>query len=314
MRFKTNRVGNELSSTFMLIALEHLQRVGLIGADIGPSLSPALHEREARELGLNYTYERIDIAKLGVPPERIGELLRMARGLGLRGVNVTHPCKQSVIEHLDDVSDDAAELGAVNTVVFAPAGAVGYNTDWPGFERSFSRGLPDAPLNHVVVLGAGGAGSAVAHAALSLGVQRLVVHDREIGKAQHLVTSLSRRYGPDRVGVCERLSLECRRADGLIHATPTGMAEHPGMPLDPGLIREDLWVADVVYRPLKTELLRHARRLGCRTLDGGGMAVIQAALSFELFTGRTPDLERMLRHFATMSDREPDGAHADGRS
>jgi shikimate dehydrogenase len=313
MRLKMNREGNELSSTFMLIASAHHQRVGLIGADIGPSLSPALHEREARELGLSLTYERIDITKLGMPPERIGELLRMARCLGLRGVNVTHPCKQSVLEHLDDVSDAAAELGAVNTVVFTSTGAVGYNTDWPGFERSFSRGLPDVPLNHVVLLGAGGAGSAAAHAALSLGVQRLVIRDRQTDQAQHLVTALARRYGADRVGVCERLSVECRRADGLIHATPTGMAEHPGMPLDPGLIREDLWVAEVVYRPLETELLRHARRLGCRTLDGGGMAVIQAALSFELFTRRTPDLDRMLRHFATISDGEPDVVTARGR-
>jgi shikimate dehydrogenase len=293
---------------------KHHHRVGLIGADIGPSLSPTLHEHEARELGLGYSYERIDISKLGVPEERIGELLRMARGLGFRGVNVTHPCKQSVLEHLDDLSDDAAALGAVNTVVFTPAGAVGYNTDWPGFERSFIRGLPDVRLNHVVLLGAGGAGSAVAHAALSLGVQRLVIRDQQADQAHRLVASLGRRYGAERVGVCGRLVDECRRADGLIHATPTGMAEHPGMPLDSGLIHEDLWVAEVVYRPLETELLRHARRLGCRTLDGGGMAVTQAALSFELFTGQAPDLERMLGHFARIADREPGVATtAEGR-
>lgn len=184
------------------------------------------------------------------------------------------------------------------------AGAVGYNTDWPGFERSFRRGLPDVALNHVVLLGAGGAGSAAAHAALSLGVRRLVIGDRQADQAQRLVTSLARHYGVERVGICDRLAVECRRADGLIHATPTGMAEHPGMPVDPDFIRENLWVAEVVYRPLETELLRHARRLGCRTLDGGGMAVIQAALSFELFTGRAPDLERMLRHFALIADDE----------
>jgi quinate/shikimate dehydrogenase (NAD+) len=296
----------------MRIVSEHPHRVGLIGADIGPSLSPTLHEHEARELGLDYTYERIDITKLGMPGGSIGELLRTARRRGFRGVNVTHPCKQSVLEHLDDLSDDAAELGAVNTVVFTPAGAVGYNTDWPGFERNFTRGLPDVPLDHVVLLGAGGAGSAAAHAALSLGVERLVIRDRHTDQAQRLVTALGRRYGAERVEVCDRLDVECRRADGLINATPTGMAEHPGMPLDPGLIHEDLWVAEVVYRPLETDLLRHARRLGCRTVDGGGMAVIQAALSFELFTGRTPDLERMLGHFATIVDGEADIATAEG--
>lgn len=288
----------------MVAVPEHPYRVGLIGADIGPSLSPALHEHEARELGLDYSYERIDISKLGVPEERIGELLRTARGQGFRGVNITHPCKQSVLEHLDDLSDDAAALGAANTVVFTQAGAVGYNTDWPGFERSFARGLPDVPLNRVVLLGAGGAGSAVAHAALSLGVERLVIRDRQTDQAHRLVTSLVQRYGAERVGVCDRLAVECRRADGLIHATPTGMAEHPGMPLDSGLMHEHLWLAEVVYRPLETELLRHARRLGCRTLDGGGMAVTQAALSFELFTGQLPNLERMLGHFARIADRE----------
>lgn len=297
----------------MSVVSEQHHRVGLIGADIGPSLSPMLHEHEAGELGLDYTYERIDITKLGVPEARIGELLGMARDLGFRGVNVTHPCKQSVLEHLEHLSDDAAALGAVNTVVFTPAGAAGYNTDWPGFERSFIRGLPDVPLNHVVLLGAGGAGSAVGHAALSLGVQRLVIRDQQTDQAHRLVTSLGRRYGAERVGVCDRLAVECRRADGLIHATPTGMAEHPGMPLDPGLIREDLWLAEVVYRPLETELLRHARRLGCRTLDGGGMAVTQAALSLELFTGQAPDLERMLCHFALIADHEAGSATTEGR-
>jgi shikimate dehydrogenase len=297
----------------MRVAPHHHHRVGLIGADIGPSLSPALHEHEARELGLDYTYERIDITELGVPEERIGELLQMARGLGFRGVNVTHPCKQSVLKHLDDVSHDAAELGAVNTVVFTPAGAVGYNTDWPGFERSFSRGLPDVPLSHVVLLGAGGAGSAAAHAALSLGVTRLVIRDPQTDQTERLLTALGQRYGADRVGVCDRLAVECRRADGVIHATPTGMAEHPGMPLDPDLIHKEMWLAEVVYRPLETELLRHARRLGCRTLDGGGMAVTQAALSFELFTGRAPDLHRMHDHFAHIADHEDQVTTAEGR-
>lgn len=291
----------------------HSYRVGLIGADIGPSLSPALHEQEARELGLDYGYERIDITRLGLASERIGELLGTARALGFRGVNITHPCKQSVLEHLDDLSDGARELGAVNTVVFGPAGAVGHNTDSPGFERSFRRGLPDVALDHVVLLGAGGAGSAAAHAAMSLGVGRLVIGDRVTDQAQRLASALARRYGTDRVGVCDRLAVECRRADGLIHATPTGMAEHPGMPLDPDLIREDLWVAEVVYRPLQTELLRHARRLGCRTLDGGGMAVIQAALSFQLFTGRAPDLERMLRHFVLIAEDEAGVTTGGGR-
>ena len=95
-----------------------------------------------------------------------------------------------------------------------------------------------------------------------------------------------------------------RDADGLVHATPTGMDGHPGIAARPGAAaRRDLWVADVVYRPLETELLRDARERGCRTLDGGGMVVLQAAGSFELFTGLRPDRERMLRHFAELTPR-----------
>jgi len=279
--------------------------VGLIGADIGPSFSPSLHEREAAELGLRYAYKRIDINELGIAPEGVGELLRMAQRRGFRGVNVTHPCKQTAVEHLAELSADAAALGAVNTVVFEDGKAVGHNTDWPGFQQSFIRGLPDVATTRVVLLGAGGAGTAVAHAALSLGVERLAVVDTDFDRAGALARSLRRRYGDDRATVPARLSAELRRADGLINATPTGMAAHPGSPLPLEHLHDRLWVADVVYRPLETELLRHARHLGCRTLDGGGMAVFQAALSFELFTGCEPNTERMLRHFALLAEDAP---------
>ena len=145
--------------------------VGLIGAEIGPSLSPALHEREADELGLRYVYRRIDIAELGLAPEDVGELVAAARQLGFGGLNITHPCKQLVVEHLDELSPDAEALGAVNTVVFSDGSAIGHNTDWPGFQANFTRGLPDVDTDRVVLVGAGGAGAAVAHATLSLGAR-----------------------------------------------------------------------------------------------------------------------------------------------
>ena len=228
----------------------------------------------------------------------------MAQRLGFSGVNITHPCKQEVVGELTRLSTDAAALGAVNTVVFDHRGAVGHNTDCQGFQESFVRGLPDVATRHVVLLGAGGAGSAVAHGLLSLGAERLVVYDTEPDRAEGLAESLRGRYGPDRAAVTQRDDLgdKLSRADGLINATPAGMRAHPAPPLAPDLLHDGLWVAEVVYRPLETELLAHARRLGCRTLDGGGMAVFQAALSFELFTGRRPDRERMLRHFATLAE------------
>ena len=269
--------------------------VGLIGAGIAASLSPALHEREAGRLRLDYAYRLIDIDERGLGPGDVGELVEQAHRGGFSGLNVTHPCKQAVVPLLDALSEDAAALRAVNTVVFDDGRAIGHNTDTTGFAESFARGLPGAPVRSVVLLGAGGAGTAIAHAALRLGVQRLTIVDVEPERAR----ACARQLASDRItaGTLDSLA----GADGLIHATPTGMEGHdPGLPLDEERLHPGLWVADIVYRPLETELLQRARELGCRTLDGGGMAVFQAADSFELFTGVQPDRERMLRHFSEL--------------
>ncbi|MFJ8463835.1 shikimate dehydrogenase [Streptomyces swartbergensis] len=277
--------------------------VGLIGSGIGPSLSPALHEREGDRQGLRLLYRLIDIDPLGVEPEAVGDLVRAARDLGFDGLNITHPCKQLVIEHLDALAPQAEALGAVNTVVFEDGRAVGHNTDVTGFAASFARGLPDAPLERVVQLGAGGAGAAVAHAMLTLGAERVTVVDALPERAATLADSLNRAFGQGRAAAAspDRQARLLAHADGIVHATPTGMAAHPGLPLPAELLHPGLWVAEVVYRPLETELLRTARGLGCATLDGGGMAAFQAADAFRLFTGRAPDAARMLADLAELA-------------
>ncbi|MFF5183475.1 shikimate dehydrogenase [Streptomyces sp. NPDC000345] len=277
--------------------------VGLIGSGIGPSLSPALHEREADRQGLRYVYRLLDIDVLGVGPEAVGDLVRAARDLGFDGLNITHPCKQLVIGHLDALSPQAEALGAVNTVVFEGGRAVGHNTDVTGFAASFARGLPDVPLERVVQLGAGGAGAAVAHATLTLGAGRVTVVDALPARAAALAGSLNHHFGDGRAdhAGADRLPELLAAADGVVHATPTGMAAHPGLPFPAELLRPALWVAEVVYRPLETELLRTARALGCATLDGGGMAVFQAVDAFRLFTGREPDSTRMLADIAELA-------------
>jgi shikimate dehydrogenase len=278
--------------------------IGLIGAGIGPSFSPALHEREADAHGVRYVYRLLDIGELGLGADAVGELVRTARRLGYDGLNITHPCKQTVIPFLDELSADAAMLGAVNTVVFEGRRAVGHNTDWTGFAESFARGLPDAPTRQVVQLGAGGAGAAVAHALLTLGADQVVLVDAAESRAAALAADLAGRFGPARIRTAAQAELGglLATADGLVHATPTGMAQHPGLPLPAELLRPELWVADIVYRPLETELLRRAGALGCRTMHGGGMVVFQAAHAFRLFTGREPDAERMLTHLTDLID------------
>lgn len=281
-------------------SINKLLRVGLIGAGIQASRSPRLHEAEAHAAGLSCSYQLIDLERLGVGVEALPRLLATAETEGFAGLNITHPCKQAVIPWLDDLSENAAAIGAVNSVVFTNGKRIGHNTDWWGFAESFKRGLPDVALDRIVLLGAGGAGAAIAHAALTLGVKRLDIYDSDHARAQALVQQVTKRFGTSRAVSLTELTMAMAKADGLIHATPMGMAGYPGLPLPIELLRAEQWVAEIVYFPLETELLRQARTRGCRTLDGGGMAVFQAVKAFRLFTGLRPDHERMLRHFAQM--------------
>jgi shikimate dehydrogenase len=288
--------------------------VGLIGSGIGTSLSPALHEHEADELGLRLLYRTLDLTTLGRNAEAVGEIVAAARLAGYDGLNITHPCKQVVLDHLDDLSPEAAALQAVNTVVLREGKAIGHNTDHSGFARNLALGLPGAPLDRVVLLGAGGAGAAAAHALLAMGAGTVHVIDTAQDRGHALTGALRDRFGDRAVsGDGDGLPGVLAKADGLVNATPTGMAGYPGLPLPEQLIMPHLWVADVVYRPLHTELVLAARARGCRVLDGGGMVVFQAAEAFRLFTGQEPDTARMLRHFDTLITRsEGDSAGTGG--
>ncbi|RPH60383.1 MAG: shikimate dehydrogenase, partial [Burkholderiales bacterium] len=248
--------------------------IGLIGAGIQRSLSPALHEEEGRHHGLRVHYQLIDLDAAGVGAEVLPELMRAARVMGFAGLNITYPCKQSVMPLLDELSEEARAIGAVNTVVREGARLVGCNTDGSGWSWGFRRALPGADLSRVVLLGAGGAGSACADAVLRLGARHLVIVDQEPARASALSERLSRHF-PGRVSAAGDAAAGLRGATGLIQATPVGMAAHPGMPLPEGLLRSELWVSEIVYVPLETPLLKAARRIGCRTADGGHMNVGQ---------------------------------------
>jgi len=274
--------------------------LGLIGAGIQQSLTPAMQEQEAAAQGLRAHYQLIDLDRAGVGVEALPTLIQAARIMGYAGLNITYPCKQAVIPLLDDLSDEARAMGAVNTVVFQGGRAIGHNTDGSGWAWGFTRALPDADLSRVVLLGTGGAGSAIAHAALRLGVGALILVDTDAARAQALADSLNALYGAHRVSAGTDAAAVLPGATGLIHATPTGMAKLPGLPLDAQLLRPDLWVAEIVYFPLETALLKAARALGCPVSDGGGMAVGQAVGAFELFTGRPADPARVRKHFLGM--------------
>jgi shikimate dehydrogenase len=270
--------------------------LGLIGAGIQQSRTPALHEREADAHGIRCLYQLLDLHTMPGGEGILASLIDSAERVGFAGLNITHPCKQNVIAHLTALSDDARELGAVNTVVFRDGARVGHNTDWWAFRKSLEEGLPGARLDHLVQLGAGGAGAATAYAALSLGAGHLRIIDAVHERAVALCERLEKKFR-GRVTAVRRVEDAIADADGLIHATPTGMAAHPGLPLPASLLRPELWVAEVVYVPVDTPLLVAARKCGCRTIDGTGMALWQAVEAFRLFTGIDADPDRMRRFF-----------------
>ncbi|MCY1514153.1 Quinate/shikimate dehydrogenase (NAD(+)) [compost metagenome] len=274
---------------------------GLIGAGIQASHTPALHEHEGDAQDIRYLYRLIDLDQLKLDLTALPELLSGAERMGFTGLNITFPCKQAVIPLLDDLSAEARGIGAVNTVVFQDGRRIGHNTDCLGFAEGFRRGLPNVSRRRVVQLGAGGAGAAVAHALLREGVEQLTVFEVDASRAQGLVDNLNAHFGNGRAVVGVDLAAEVGKADGLVNTTPVGMAKLPGTPLPVELLHAALWVAEIIYFPLETELLRHARALGCRTLDGGTMAVFQAVKAFELFSGVPADAVRMQAHFHSLN-------------
>lgn len=282
---------------------------GLLGQGVGPSLTPELHEREAVRQGLRYVYKTVDLRDDRLGHERLRELLGAAVELGFDGLNVTHPVKRAVVPLVDEVSPAVAAIGALNTVVVRDGRTVGHNSDVTGFAAAFRDGLPDVDLGEVLLLGAGGAGTAVAHALGGLGVQRLLVADPDPKHLEALLRSLEDARTEMRVDAVRGPDLPqaLARVAGMVNTSPVGMADHPGAPLDTDLLHPRLWVADIVYRPLDTPLLRRAHDRGCRTLSGAGMAVHQAADAFELITGRPADRSAMFRDFDELVAGEPGG-------
>ena len=283
--------------------------VGLLGSGIAASRTPHMHMTVGAELGLSYDYRLLDVDKAGSPPD-LGALLDRLQAAGFAGINVTYPYKQAILPLLDTVSDDARLANAVNTVVFRDGRRVGENTDTGGFRDSFRSGLPDAPRRRVLLVGAGGAGGAVARALCDEGVERLLVHDVDASRAADLVA----RLGADRAEVVTDLAAAVAAADGIVNATPIGMDKLPGLPLPAEMIAPRHWVADIVYFPLETALLAAARARGCRVLPGSGMAVHQAVRAFELFTGLKPDPARMWAAFESAgASRTPNRHEEDPR-
>jgi len=275
---------------------KHSVLVGLVGTNLQFSMAPQIHMTEGDRNGLRYVYRLIDLANNGTSTASLQDLVKAAPDLGFNGLAVTHPFKEAIIPFLADLSPDAQLLGAVNTVVFSGARSTGHNTDWSGYAAAFRAQTVGWKTDRVALLGVGGAGKAVAHALLSCGVGHLSLVVRNPDKVARIVHDLGLRHGADRISIADSLEQAVSTADGLVNGTPIGMAAHPGNPVPPELLRANLWVSDLIYNPGETELLKAARLAGASTINGMGMLIYQAAQQFELFTGISPDIQRMQEH------------------
>lgn len=281
-----------------LMPSQHMLLAGLVGRGIQRSRTPEMHMAEAAAHGMRSVYQIIDFDVFSGREPDLAEILSAAEMTGFNGLNVTYPFKIQVVPLLDALSANARAVGSVNTVVFRDGRRYGHNTDLWGFSESFRHGMEGAARTKALLIGAGGAGVAVAHALADRGVEHLLIFDVDRTRASNLATQLKTNRAGMSTAVIDSLdSGSVAGVDGVVNATPIGMAKAPGSPFPAELLDPAMWVADIVYFPLETQLLKDARKIGCRVLPGSGMAIFQASRSFELLTGRPADPERLKATF-----------------
>ena len=265
--------------------------LGVIGHPVSHSGSPAMHNAALAATGLDYVY-----VAFPVPPEGAAHVGRAMRHLGIRGLNVTVPHKQAVLPGLDEIAPEAEAIGAVNTIDHRDGRLVGHNTDAYGVLASLREGGLERLPPKVALLGAGGAAQAVLYALLSREeVEEVLLLNRTTSRAEGLAESLD---GGGRVRVAPLAESGSVREAGLvINATSIGMEPEAGVsPLGDGSVLHDgMVVLDIVYKPLRTQLLEQALAAGARALDGLGMLVHQGARAFEIWTGVRPPVDVMRR-------------------
>lgn len=262
--------------------------VGCLGQPVAENPTGVMQEAAFRKAGLNWRYLTIEVA-----PENLAAAMGGVRAFGMRGVNLTIPHKVAVIEHLDELSDEARLIGAVNTVVARDGRLIGENTDGKGFLRGVRHdGGRDPKGMKIVVLGAGGASRAVTTELLLAGAAEVTVVNRTIERGRSMVDDLAAKTnGPLRFEPWQGTYRIPGDVELLVNATSIGL--YPDVAACPDVdlsqARADLLVADAVFNPPETRLLAMARERGLATLDGLSMLVYQGVIGFQLWTGQDPD-------------------------
>jgi shikimate dehydrogenase len=254
--------------------------LGLIGFPIAHSATPTTQEAAARAAGIEAHYHLIEVA--GAGREDLAAMLDGIRRLGFSGINVTYPYKEAVVPLLDGLSEQAAAMGAVNTIVVDDGRLIGHNTDASGFATAYRRlGRQDGD-KPVAIIGTGGVGKAIAFALAGCGVTRLRLCDVDRSRAEALAGLLGTRAS---VEIAASAEAAAEGAAGIVNGTPVGMLPDRGIPIEPSAIQASQWVADAVYHPLWTPLLKAAQKAGATVMTGRELSIHQAVDAFRLFTG-----------------------------
>ncbi len=270
--------------------------IGVIGKNIKNSLSPLFHNQIILKYSLNFCYLPFQVAETD-----LGKAIQGIKALNIRGINITFPYKEKVIEFLDEVEESARRIGAVNTIVNNKGILIGYNTDVIGFKKSLQE---DAKFiikeKKAVILGAGGAARAVVYALLEEKIEEICIFNRTLEKAKKIKQNLSSFFPKSRISVFplegEDLKDKIEKAHLLVNATSLGMpprVDNTPLP-DEKLFHPNLLVYDLIYQPARTLFLRQAERAGAKIINGLPMLVYQGIESFYLWTGLKPEGKEVL--------------------
>lgn len=265
-------------------------RLGLIGDNIARSQAPRLHRLAGLQNNRKVTYDRL------VPAERskaFDLLFTETAKAGYRGVNVTYPYKERASTRVFIEDELVRAMGAVNTVIFDEGGPHGFNTDYSGFIRAYRRIRGTAKPGPVLMIGAGGAGKAVAFGLIALGLQEIRIADLDIPKANALASALRLVSPRLRIDVGSDAGGLSKGASGLINCTPIGMDGYPGTPLDRRFMAGASWAFDAVYTPLHTVFLGDAGKEGLQTISGYELFIGQGVDAWHIFTGLPLDEDRL---------------------
>ncbi len=264
---------------------------GIFGYPVEHTFSPGMHNAAFKRLGMDACY-----VPFAVHPDRLAEAARAIIPLGLRGLNMTVPHKEKIIQYLDELSEEARLIGAVNTIEIRQGRLVGHNTDGRGFLRSLNENAGFSPKGKkVLFIGSGGAARAVGFCLALAGAAKISVRDLDTRKADLLVKDIHEKTGTDTVSIHddESLSAYAADADCLINATPLGLKRTDPLPIPRDYIMKKHLVCDLVYNPPDTELLRAAKSRGAKRLAGLGMLLYQGVIAFEIWTGEKAPVQIM---------------------